>query len=118
MQASEERRTEKRIRLMWPLWFGYQEHGQLMRAQSVDLSRMGVSFTVDHECCPRVGDHVRTRFSFPLEAVDSFEMESYCDWGEVVRVDQVQGHRPRVAMRLQAPVNYCPDQQEAEAACA
>ena len=118
MQALEERRTEKRIRFMWPLWFGHHDQGQLTRAQAVDLSRTGVSFTVDHQACPRIGDHIRTRFSFPVEDVDDFEMDSYFDWGEVVRVDHIRGHKPRVALRLHAPVNYSAEEQEPQVAYA
>ena len=89
---------------MWPVWFGYESTGRMHRGQAIDLCEQGVSFTVESDQCPSVGDHVMTRFSFPLVDRDAFEMESYRDWGQVVSVIDAPGGRQRVSMRLNNPV--------------
>ena len=100
MGYSQERRRDKRVRFSWPLWFGYDENGRLFQGQLVDLSRSGVSFTVNSDNCPGLGQHVLTRFSFPHNMTEQFEMGNYFHWSEVVRVDSAGPGRCRVAMRL------------------
>ena len=108
MIASNERRKEPRVKFFWPLWFGHEHERELRRGQAFDLCREGVSFTVDDSECPAVGSHVMTRFSFPLDQADGFQMDSYADWGEVMRVGPVAGNRRRVALRLHRPLGQAP----------
>ena len=91
MARREDRRREYRIRFCWPLWFGHDDCGELKRGQVVDLSCRGVSFTVEPEHRPHVGDHVLTRFSFPHNLQSEFEMGSYFHWAEVLRVEESHG---------------------------
>jgi len=100
MVSERERRHHPRIRYSWPLWFGYEENGELFPAQVVDLSRKGVSFKCDPCHCPHPGHHLLTRFSFPCDPADDFEMNSYFHWAEVVRVEDTLYGKRRVAMRL------------------
>jgi hypothetical protein len=104
MQTEQERRRESRIRFSWPLWFGYEERGEFHRGQVVDLGRSGVAFTVEEGQCPQPGQHVVTRFSFPRNLVDEFEMGSYYHWSEVLRVERQGNGHCRVAMRLHRPL--------------
>ena len=104
MVANAERRANVRRGFLWPVWFGYEPTGRMHRGQAVDLCEQGVSFTVAGDQCPSVGDHILTRFSFPLTDRDAFEMDSYRDWGQVVSVTDAPGGRQRVSLRLQSPV--------------
>ena len=70
MYSEQEKRRQPRIRYSWPLWFGYEENGELTPAQVVDLSPHGVSFNCDQNRCPQPGHHILTRFSFPCEAAE------------------------------------------------
>jgi len=106
MQSATDRRREKRIQFSWPLWFGYEENGQFIRGQVVDLSRSGVGFKVVEHECPPVGTHVLTRFSYPLEQEDHFTMDNYYHWAEVLRVDEASYGSRRVAMRLHQPLEH------------
>ena len=118
MGTQVERRREKRLRFFWPLWFGYQESGELIRGQAVDLNRTGISFTVEERLCPSPGQRVVTRFSFPRHAQDDFAMDSYYHWSEVIRVDRAVGGRCRVALRLHQPLAYNPAEPVEEQALA
>ena len=74
MSHSHERRREKRIRFSWPLWFGFEQYGQLHQGKIADLSRSGVSFFIREDQSPRVGQHVLTRFTYPCDTSDRFEI--------------------------------------------
>jgi hypothetical protein len=103
MKLTNERRREKRISFCWPLWFGYDLNGEFARGQVSDLSHSGVSFTVEENLCPSPGDHVLTRFSYPY-GDEGFDMSSYYNWSEVIRVDQFLPGVKRVAMRLRTSI--------------
>jgi len=105
MEKSVERRENGRIRFSWPLWFGYEDQGQLFRGQISDLSNTHISFTIEEHLCPQIGQHLMTRFSYPINSLNSFEMDSYLHWGEVVRTDSAVGNYCRVALRLHQPVS-------------
>ena len=100
MDFQKERRSHKRERLSWPLWFGHGEFEELSQGQLVNLSRNGVSFTVNSDLSPAVGQHLFTRFSYPDGPGGSFEMNRYYHWSEVLRVENTGPGRNRIAMRL------------------
>ena len=104
MSSHREKRREDRIRFSWPLWFGYHENGQLFRGQVVDLSRSAVSFTVDDEHCPELGQHILTRFSYPHSTNDGFDMGSYFHWSEVIRLGHTHTGKNHVALRFHQPL--------------
>ena len=87
MLPVEDRRRDKRIRFSWPLWFGYSEHGELIQAKLIDLSRSGAGFVVGEHQCPGLGQHILTRFSYPSNLNGTFDIDSYFHWAQVVRVD-------------------------------
>lgn len=95
-----ERRNEHRIRVTWPLWFGYEGTQRLFNAQLIDVSRSAVSFRVQGHDCPEVGQHIATRFSYPCHSSSKFEMESYKHWSEVMRIDTDPYGGRRVVLRL------------------
>jgi len=104
MSIAQDRRRETRIYFSWPLWFGYDDgYGELQRGQIVDLSEQYVSFNLPACQCPEPGTHVLTRFSYPLNENHS-EMGSYLHWSEVIRVDRLNDHIARVALRLHRPI--------------
>lgn len=100
MQLENDRRSERRVRFFWPLWFGYSDRGELFRGQLIDLCPSGVCFAVDENHCPGVGQHVLTRFSYPYNEDENFQLADYANWAEVIRVDNSVPGRRRVAMRL------------------
>jgi hypothetical protein len=104
MEPDQDRRGENRLRFSWPLWFGYNETGEFHRGQVVDLTQDIVSFTVPENQTPGLGSSVLTRFSFPLPSEDRFDLGSYYQWSEVIRVDQARQGRNRIAMRLRQPI--------------
>jgi len=111
--STVDKRKEKRTRSSWPVWFGFEDNGELFCGKMVDFSKSSVSFTVDEYHCPSVGNHVVTRFSFPRKTNSSqLGMGHYLHWSEVIRVDDHSpGHR-RVAMRLHQPLVSNPQDQE------
>ncbi|KPK75923.1 MAG: hypothetical protein AMJ79_09090 [Phycisphaerae bacterium SM23_30] len=113
MSHPHERRREKRIRFSWPLWFGFEQYGQLHQGKIADLSRSGVSFFIREDQSPRVGQHVLTRFTYPCDTSDRFEIESYYHWSEVIRVDDHKVGQCRVAMRLHERLPQEPNQKAA-----
>jgi hypothetical protein len=116
MDSERDRRGQRRLRFSWPLWFGYNETGEFHRGQAVDLSQNIVSFTIPEDHSPRPGCHVLTRFSFPLPSEDRFDLSSYYDWSEVIRVDQAEDGKSRVAMRMHRPLE-CELPESELAAC-
>ena len=113
MKYAQERRREKRIKFSWPLWFGYEQNGELHQGKIADLSRSGVSFTVDADQSPAPGSHVLTRFSYPCDTEEHFEIESNFHWSEVIRTDVVGDDKVRVALRLHEMLDQQPCQKAA-----
>lgn len=108
MEPKDDRRHTDRIRFFWPLWLGYEDNGELFRGQVVDLNNSHVSCTVEEQYCPSVGQHITTRFSYPLNTADKFAIGSYLHWSEVIRVDQVRPGTRRIALRLHRPITLNP----------
>ena len=118
MESVNERRRDGRIQFSWPIWIGYEDNGELFRGQVNDLSQTHVSFTIDHHH-PPMGHHVLTRFNFPKNQGDNFEIDSYLHWSEVIRVeDSPKGPGLRVALRLHRPLPNDPAEVEEELAIA
>ena len=112
METVAERRKEDRIRFSWPAWFGYEENGEFIQGQIVDLGRHGVSFTIPPDQAPQIGEHVVTRFSFPLNGSYEFQMGTYYQWAKVIRIDITPIGQTRVALKLTQPLDQDPLQTE------
>ena len=102
----EDKRSERRVRFCWPLWYGQDEVGRFDEAKIVDLCRSGVSFTVDAERCPQAGTDIAMRFSFPCGTDEEFAVGSYMNWSSVVRVQPAGRGKCRVAARLHEPLTH------------
>ncbi len=103
-QTCLDSRKEKRIRFSWPFWFSYEDNGMIHRGQIVDLSSHAVSFSIPVHSCPQPGQHIQTRFSYPVNRNDLFHMNEYTHWSEVIRVDYTSFGTARVAVRLHQPL--------------
>lgn len=98
-----ERRQEERVRLSWPVFFGWQEMGKLESGQIADLSCSTVRFKTQTPCHP--GQHINTRFSYPLEDPDGeYHTCNYYHWSEVIRVRDLGYGYYEVAARLHQPL--------------
>lgn len=104
MYSLEDRRKRSRIRYIWPLWYGTEEAGALNSGQVVDLADEGISFKVNCEHCPCPGQHIFVSFSYPVETSEQFDMGSYRNWGEVIRVDSCYHNQRRIVVRLNPPL--------------
>lgn len=109
----QERRRHPRFRFSWPLFFGYDPNGEMHRGQIVDVSRTGVSFLIEACASPTPGACVLTRFSYPHNMSNMFEMDSYFFWANVVRVDDVGWGKVRVAMELHRHLEMDPVNEKA-----
>ena len=108
MEQKDERRHTDRIHFFWPFWFSYEDNGELFRGQIVDLNNSHISCTVEERHCPSIGQHITTRFSYPLSTEDKFAIGSYLHWAEVIRVDQLRPGIRRIALRLHRPITLNP----------
>ncbi|MBN1764505.1 MAG: hypothetical protein JW860_04545 [Sedimentisphaerales bacterium] len=114
----DDRRHADRVYFSWPIWYGHEDNGNLFQGRIVDLNNTHVSFMVENHLCPAVGQHIFTRFSFPRNSDNRFEMDGYLHWSEVMRVDESAAHLRRVAVRLHQPVcleTQSPEELEATA---
>ena len=113
MSTHNDRRSEVRIRFSWPLWFAFDNHPTMHRAQILDMNQHAVSFLCDGNT-PVPGQHVNTRFSYPQVGNEGFEMGSYWHWGQIQRVKELHGGRKHVVMTLDAPLETHPAGSHAE----
>ena len=113
METNNERRSEKRLRYHWPVWFAEDFNEALVQGQMVDISSWGAAFTCHaDEHCPDPGQELTARFSVPrIGSADSFDMASFTRAGKVCRVDNVNSFLTRVAVRFAEPLNFKPGEQ-------
>jgi len=113
MENETERRTEKRLRYYWPIWFAENIDHQLSQGQMVDISSRGAAFTCYAEQdCPYPGQHITARFSVPRYGEDdSFDMANFTRSGHVCRVESVNSFLRRVAVQFADPLPFKPGEQ-------
>ncbi len=104
----QDKRSESRVRYLWPAWFGYQNSGPLFSAQIHDLNRHAVKITVRQNQCPEVGAQVLTRFSYPKAETDGYGMGQYFEWSHVRRVEEWMPGLQRVTLMLHQPLDESP----------
>jgi hypothetical protein len=108
-----ERRTEKRLRYNWPVWFAEDFNDILTQGQMVDLSSGGAAFTCYADSCPTAGDHITARFSVPrYDDEESFDMESFIRDGNICRVEELTPYIRRVAIQFAHPLPFKPGEDE------
>lgn len=118
MSENSDRRSEKRLRYQWPVWFAEDYNEMLSQGQMVDISSNGAAFTCyADDSCPYPGQHITARFSVPhLGPDDSFDMESYIRNGHICRVEEVSRFVRRVAIQFAEPLPFRPGEQAASEA--
>ena len=113
MDENMERRTEKRLRYHWPVWFAEDFNEVLSQGQMVDISSAAAAFTCHaDENCPYLGGQLTARFSVPrFGQGEAFDMASFTRTGRVCRVDNVNGFLRRVAIQFAEPLPFRPGEQ-------
>jgi hypothetical protein len=112
MANAAERRTEKRLRYHWPVWFAEDFNSVLAQGQMVDISSSGAAFTCYTQECPETGQAITARFSIPqFGQDDSFDLSNFIRTGEVCRVEEVNPFLKRVAMKFASPLPFKPGEQ-------
>ena len=113
MDHNTERRTEKRLRYNWPVWFAEDYNDILAQGQMVDISSGGAAFTCYADSCPVAGDRITARFSVPRhEDEDSFDLESFIREGNICRVEEISPFVRRVAMQFAEPLPFRPGEED------
>ena len=116
MAEQIERRSGKRLKFQWPLWYGFEENGEFFQAQIGDLSKHGVSMLVDSHVAPAVGVDILIRFSYPISDAPFFNMGRYFQWAKIVRTQTNEhGNKTTIGMTLNhplkqsLPIEFCQD---------
>lgn len=118
MDKTIERRSEKRLRYHWPVWFAEDFGEMLSQGQMVDVSSRGAAFTCRSESeLPWPGQHITARFSVPrLDLDDAFDLASFTRSARICRVDMVNNFLHRVAVQFAEPLPFKPGEQAASEA--
>ncbi len=114
MENTLERRREKRLRYHWPIWFAEDFNAVLSQGQMVDVCSEGAAFTCRADSsCPYPGQQLTARFNVPRYGPDeSFDVADFIRSGHICRVEHVNGHLRRVAIRFFEPLPFKPGEQE------
>jgi len=114
-----ERRTERRLRYYWPIWFAENPNDTLSQGQMVDVSSKAAAFTCyTDDDCPDLGQDITARFSIPqYGADDSFDMANFTRSGHVYRVDKVNPFLQRIVVQFAEPLPFKPGEQAAREVC-
>ncbi len=113
--CSEDRRREKRLNYLWPVWFTQEIDKTIIQGQMVDVSSEGAAFTCHaDENCPYLGQKILLKFSVPkYESANEYSMASFSRQGYVKRVDQVDRFIRKVAAQFADPLPFIPSPQNA-----
>ena len=108
-----ERRTEKRLRYHWPIWFAEDFRDGLSQGQMLDISSSGAAFTCYADnSCPYAGQEITARFSVPrFGPDDSFDMANFTRSARIYQVDDVNDFSRRVAIQFAEPLPFKPGEQ-------
>jgi len=112
MDSVAERRTEKRLRYSWPVWFAEDFNDTLSQGQMVDLNSKGAAFTCYTDQCPTRGQSITARFSVPCYGPDdSFDMSNFIRSGSICRIEEVNPFLRRVAVQFAEQLPFKPGEQ-------
>ena len=116
MENGNERRTEKRLRYCWPIWFGNDFSGVLSQGQMVDVSSRGAAFTCyENDMRPHLGQNITARFSIPQYGPDNpFDMADFVRNGHVCRIESTNSSLCRIAVQFAEPLPFRPGEQVEE----
>ena len=107
-QNREERRTERRLRYLWPLWYSQDGNQDVQQGRMVDLSSGGASFLANHAEHPQPGDELWVRGSYPIVEDGAFGMASFTTMGRVLRAERAQAMQRRIAVQFKSPLEQIP----------
>ena len=104
MQKVKERRREKRLHYQLPVWFNEEPNEESVQAVMVDISSSGMAFIWDtDDICPTMGQQLNMRFSIPRLGTDLSDMHQITRAGRVLRIDDLNDSRHRVAIQFDEP---------------
>jgi hypothetical protein len=112
MDEKSERRSERRLKYCWPIWFAEDFNDILVQGQMVDVSSKGAAFTCYPHDTPRPGQSITARFSVPCYGPDdSFDMASFTRSARICRVDNINVFLRRVAVQFAEHLPFKPGEQ-------
>ena len=104
MQKIKERRREQRLHIEIPVQFAEPAKKKFSNGLMVDLSSMGLAFICDaDEKCPSTNQQLTLKFSIPRYGTSSSDMQQITRTGSVLRIDDLNDNRHRIAVRFDAP---------------
>lgn len=106
--SQQERRTEQRIRSLWPVWFSSDGSVDIQQGRMVDLCSGGVSFLAPPGTYPETGDQIWLRSSYPVVEEGAYGMASFTTVGRVLRDETAGPLQRRVAVKFEAPLEHSP----------
>ena len=113
MIQATDRRSEKRFRYHWPVWFAKDFNAELTQGQMVDITSKSAAFTCYKDQCPGHGEHITARFSVPKYGTDnSFDMASFTRKGQIHRVEQANPFLCRIVVLFSEHLSFKPGEQQ------
>ena len=113
MIQATERRSEKRFRYHWPVWFAKDFNKELSQGQMVDVTSKSAAFTCYKDQCPSSGERITARFSVPKYGIDnSFDMASFTRKGRIHRVDEANPFLCRIVVMFSEHLPFKPGEQQ------
>lgn len=106
--VKQERRTEQRIRSLWPVWFSSDGSVDIQQGRMVDLCSGGVSFLAEPGSYPERGSQIWLRSSYPVVEEGAYGMASFTTVGRVLRDETAGPLQRRVAVRFEVPLERSP----------
>ena len=104
MQKIKERRKEQRLHIEIPVQFAEATDKRFTNGLMVDLSSIGMAFICDADKkCPSINQQLTLKFSIPRYGTSSSDMQQITRNGSVLRIDDLNDNRHRIAVRFDAP---------------
>jgi c-di-GMP-binding flagellar brake protein YcgR len=104
MQKIKERRKEKRLHYELPVRFTEATDGTFLQGLMVDISSIGMAFICEaYVNCPSVNQNLTMQFSIPRLGTSSPDMQQIARTGRVLRIDDLNDGRHRVAIQFDDP---------------
>ena len=95
-----ERREERRLRYVWPVWFSRDGLRDIHQGRVVDLCSGGLSFLAGPGSLPECGFDIWIRGNYPVIQDAAFQVSPFNLGGTVLRLDSYNPFLLRVAVRF------------------
>jgi hypothetical protein len=113
IQDQRERRVQPRMRYGWEMYFEQPGLAGCRHGQMVDLSQTAARFAVAGGAGMEPGVRLDLRLSHPYVTDQyGYEVRTVSRAGQVLRVDQDNGHGQHVTVMLDRPLHYGMDGQD------